>query len=782
MAKTIEDAYILITGALEEIGSERVGAQDYRCPAHEDNNASLGVKKGDTQVVLNCQAGCLYDKIIDELGLTRAQVRVPLAKVDGKASKRGTLADMGKLVSRSTFVYRDADGTPVINVYRRDFESGKRIAQGPGNTSKPGPIGVPWEDRPLYRLPELIALRHTGGHVWITEGETGADLLVSLGENATTALMGAKQPWNPTHNAPFAGLSVTIVADRDVPGYFRAREVARALQGSGQAASVRVVRSSITNVKGADIVDHMWASIEGIHDHPPGEGTDNGLETDVLALRRLEELTSSQLRELAAKDTGSAGEGTDEHTGPETSGYDPAELTDASLAPRIARELAEAGQPLRWSSSLGWLCWDGKRWRITDETTPKQAVMQWALALFDSEFLSGIPAERTNVLRGLLSEPRARRLVNALKAGVRVEASELNVNPDLLNTQSGVVNLRTGELSPHDPNLLMTNITRVAYVPGVSDSNWTKALEALEPLERNYLLARLGQAITGHQPSDDKVVFLDGKGSNGKTTLMTPVIEALGDYAKPSSQSLLLGGRSEGAQPELMALRGVRLTSIEELPETGRLNTQRLKTVAGTENITGRNLYKDPSSFKPEHALFVSTNHLPTLEETDHGTWRRLIAIRFDKTFTPSPLRERLHRQQSLEAVLATLIEYAGHWYRDQKELPPQPEGVEKFTQQWRDTSDVLAAYISDRLILDSDSFVSATELSGDFNQWLEEHNHRPWSDRLFWGRIDGHPSLGTAGTKRKRRTGAGGFSSNCPSIHSAKSPISVCDGVRFAP
>jgi hypothetical protein len=42
---------------------------------------------------------------------------------------------------------------------------------------------------------------------------------------------------------------------------------------------------------------------------------------------------------------------------------------------------------------------------------------------------------------------------------ISILAAELDAYPELMNTLSGVVDLRTGEIRPHDPKLLLTRIT-----------------------------------------------------------------------------------------------------------------------------------------------------------------------------------------------------------------------------------------------------------------------------------------------------------------------------------
>jgi phage/plasmid-associated DNA primase len=72
--------------------------------------------------------------------------------------------------------------------------------------------------------------------------------------------------------------------------------------------------------------------------------------------------------------------------------------------------------------------------------------------------------------------------------------------------------------------------------------------------------------------------FSRGQGSNGKTTIVDAIREAVGnDYAVTMPERTLLA--RQGDHPtDLMTLRGARLALMEEFPELGHLNVKRLKT------------------------------------------------------------------------------------------------------------------------------------------------------------------------------------------------------------
>ncbi len=82
-----------------------------------------------------------------------------------------------------------------------------------------------------------------------------------------------------------------------------------------------------------------------------------------------------------------------------------------------------------------------------------------------------------------------------------------------------------------------------------------------------------------------------------------------------------------------MVFRGARFAYMEETPEARRLDVTRLKRIVGCGRITARLIGKDVVEFPETHTLFISTNYRPVVDETDHGTWRRLKRVTFPYTY-----------------------------------------------------------------------------------------------------------------------------------------------------
>jgi 5S rRNA maturation endonuclease (ribonuclease M5) len=203
-----------------------------RCPAHDDEKASLSVAVSDDgKILLHCHAGCETKKALAAFGLT-------FADLAPEGSSRSPEA---------VYDYRDADGNLVHQTVRFP---GKQFRQ----RRPDGNGGWIWNLKDikllLYCYPELLAA-DPAANVFIVEGEKDVDSLRALGTVATCNPMGAGKWAIVAEDAVKAltGRSVVVIADKDEPGRKHAQDVAGSLRG--HAAAVKVVELPGDNVKDA---------------------------------------------------------------------------------------------------------------------------------------------------------------------------------------------------------------------------------------------------------------------------------------------------------------------------------------------------------------------------------------------------------------------------------------------------------------------------------------------------------------------------------------------------
>lgn len=218
-----------------------------RCPAHDDNRASLQISPGDDHpVVLVCHAGCDIKDILTAAGLSWDAICNPR---DQEPQRRGEWTPWGP--ASAVYDYVAEDGTLLFQVLRGP---GKNFIQRrPDATAKSG-----WRyqlgstRRVLYRLPRVIRAVTDCETIYVVEGEKDVHAMESAGVTATTCPQGAGK-WKDEYSEFLRDAIVIIIADKDDPGYAHARQVKESLKGIAAAVETREA------AEGKDAADHLAA-------------------------------------------------------------------------------------------------------------------------------------------------------------------------------------------------------------------------------------------------------------------------------------------------------------------------------------------------------------------------------------------------------------------------------------------------------------------------------------------------------------------------------------------
>ncbi len=656
------------------------GSWSARCPgpvhANGDRNPSLSISAGEQGgVLLHCHAGCSTADVVAAAGLTMLDLAPP----------RTESADTGPI---AVYHYTDEHGAPLFDVKRW---AGKNFSQHPANgpTGKGAMKGVRLV---LYRLPAVVKAVQEGATVFVVEGEKDADNLAAAGWCATTTPMGAgKWPKVSDHaRQVLSGADVVVIADRDEAGYRHAAAVVAGL--CDVAASVHLKEPA----EGKDVTDHLNAG-RGVHD-----------------LVEVEPVASTVEK-------------------PPASLLLPASWSDAHVGEAFGATIA--GRWLFCRQLGGWLQWDGRRWQLDPGEAVFEEFRQWVIAVGSQVWQSSGDSDTMKQVARYRERGKIDAAVTIARRldAVAATASEFDQHPHLLNVHNGVVDLRDGTLQPHDPALRFTKLAGAEYHPNAQHADVDTMLEALDPDPRAWVQRLCGAAAFGSVVDDVMAVF-DGKGANGKTTLLNAVASSLGDYACPASTRLLMARGVSDEHPTLLAdLFGRRLVYIEETPEGGALRMEQVKSITGGGALKARFIGKDYFEFAPSHQLIVATNHRPAVNASDYAAWRRLRLVPFTRTYrlphearpgdlaADRGLRPRLGLPAQRQAVLAWIVAGAVAWSAEGGLGPCA--AIDEATSAWRRDEDVIHAWWNDRLT--SGRGTPAAELYRSFVSWCEQEGRR---------------------------------------------------------
>jgi P4 family phage/plasmid primase-like protien len=307
--------------------------------------------------------------------------------------------------------------------------------------------------------------------------------------------------------------------------------------------------------------------------------------------------------------------------------------------------------------------------------------------------------------------------------GMSIGVGMLDAEPRILNTPTGIVDLVTGLLGPHDPARLCTRVTATAYDPVATSPRWLEFLELilLSADLINYVQRLIGLAITGN-PGERLLPILAGPGGTGKSTFANVLQAVLGDYAATGNgEALLLTRRGGGPDEDLADLAGRRLVVLPELPG-GRLNTSRIKRLTGGDKIRTHKKFEHTFEFAPTHTFFVFTNTKPRVDEHSDAVWDRIRVVPFEKRIPADVRMAKAEAEQYLLAeapgILAWAVQGAVQNCRDG--LGEEPAVVRLRTAAYHSEEDVIGQWLDaccDRL---DGAWTASRKLHESYVAWCE--------------------------------------------------------------
>ena len=263
------------------------------------------------------------------------------------------------------------------------------------------------------------------------------------------------------------------------------------------------------------------------------------------------------IAELGREPRGTGPSGDDLGVAPD--GY---RLTDTGHAQRF---VDQAGGRVRYAHQWGrWIVYRAARWIVDSNdalvTEAAKSVSRVLMAMVPKltgdirvrVFNAAIRAESGSALAAMV------RLARGIP-GVIVDHEELDADPASLNVRNGTIDLRTGELRPHDPEDLCTQQCPVVYDSHAEAPLWEACLERWQPNPdmRCYLQVEAGAGATGY--ATETISVHHGGGANGKSKYFGALQHVLGPYAVTPYSSLLVTSHYEQHATVLASLFRARL-------------------------------------------------------------------------------------------------------------------------------------------------------------------------------------------------------------------------------
>lgn len=370
----------------------------------------------------------------------------------------------------------------------------------------------------------------------------------------------------------------------------------------------------------------------------------------------------------------------------------------------------------------------------------------------DKDAVMGVVAMR---LKNYYSPSYVKSTSDLLSAMLRADGRVLpeRTTAPLLNCTNGMVDLRTGELLPHDPSHLSYVQVSVTYEPGMATPVYDAWLaEALRQpgagdLSVAALVADLEEtAATMLDPSrtPSKALFLFGPSRSGKSTFLR-LLKAVAGAANTSAVTLHSLATDQFAAANLY---GRMLNVAADLSSAHVADLSLFKMITGEDVTQGNRKYGQQFEFTNQALIAFSANELPTVSEASRAYAERMKPFDFPNSFAG---REDKHLEAKLMAELPGIL---ARWVKAYGAFLARGGygTTDAATQaQFEAKSDRVVQFFQDMCTLTDARYgqqLGEGECTGrrlvseKFNEWAERNGGSKMGERAFFQRLAQIPGV----------------------------------------
>ncbi len=409
----------------------------------------------------------------------------------------------------------------------------------------------------------------------------------------------------------------------------------------------------------------------------------------------------------------------------------------------LAMQFVECAGDFRWSPGLGWMVDNGVIWARDD-----------AMNRFDLARRVCRAAAATCAVK---AEAEAKRISSAktVAATLTLAQSDRRIvvptcmwdaDPLLLNTPSGIVDLRTGTMRERGIEYV-TQATMVAPNFSAQCPMWLRFLHQVflgDAAMIEFIQRSMGYWLSG-SVREQVIHFLYGQGSNGKSVLSDLVKWIIGSYGVKLTATALMQSKGERHPAELAQLRGRRLAMSSELGEHDYFNEALLKELTGDATLSARFMRENFFEFKQTQKHLIVGNFKPRLRGGDPAIARRMLLVPFSATFKGTAKDMSLPEKLKAEApaILAWMIRGAVKWHIEGLAIP---SSVLDASADYMADNDDMAQWIAECCEMEGEA--RAGDLYASFSAWKKARGENAPSQTVWGSRLTAMQGI------TKRRSG----------------------------
>jgi putative DNA primase/helicase len=386
----------------------------------------------------------------------------------------------------------------------------------------------------------------------------------------------------------------------------------------------------------------------------------------------------------------------------------------------------------------------------TMEDTGELYVYNPELGIYEPHGERTIKQRLSNTLREHYSTGELNQIRSQIEGRSYCDREDFGASADdpKVCLSNGVLDLRTRELTPHNPEHKFFRALPVAYDPDAESPRFDRFLDDItgRSEDKRVLCEMIGYCLW---PAYDYRAFLVlyGDGANGKSTFFEVVERFIGEE-NVSNCTLQQLASDRFAKADLYE----KLANIApDLPDTKLTDTGAVKELTGEDTSRAEKKYKPAFEFTNRATLMFGANQLPDLGDPTPAIADRLIPIHLPYRFTneddanpDARSRSRLVAEMTTDEELSGILNMALDGLdrlrrNDGFTLSDSPE---ERLARYQQEANPIHRFADECLTNEPKRQVRKSVVYDAYKQWADEHGYEIEADSIFHRELGKYPAL----------------------------------------
>lgn len=344
----------------------------------------------------------------------------------------------------------------------------------------------------------------------------------------------------------------------------------------------------------------------------------------------------------------------------------------------------------------------------------------------------------------LLIQPRIRELADVGLNGIReilgyirdktgyYNLDQFDSDPHIVNLKEGLLDLKTGKISDHDPEYLSITQIPIKYDQYATCPRFEKFLKSSLNDDKNIhtIYEMIALCLIKDNSLIQKAFIHIGSGSNGKSKLFEIIIAFLGK-GNVSSANMQ---RLENNRFALAGLIGKLANISADISSEALMQTSNHKMVIAGDRIVFEKKNKDGVSGVAYATLIYSANELPIIHDGSDGFARRFVIIDWPNSFYGEKRDKTIQTIQYDESELSGILNKVILIAKDllQTHSLKYEKTVANIKKEWEEKSDSPKRFITETMYIDYERTCPVALVRSQYTKFCITHKMTPLSPKSF--------------------------------------------------